>query len=339
MARRLIYDHCRLLDKESIRLLQIVRTSPVPVLSLHSYRLAEAPDFYALSYTWGNPFPPLTPEKDVYNETVQCILTSGDVECNFDVTRNLFDALDRLVRKGINGPLWIDALCINQDDTGERQEQVAIMGQVYAFAQEVIVWLGPASVLDKDAVTLHNEFLPALRRHFGGSMPRPEELEALSLSKLLGLGLLSDPRTLTSYAWFRWRAWFQRAWTFQEAFLARRIKILYDNHIIEWCDLMDFAFYNLYLHPNVAFRALVLKTRWLGKPTSLCGLESLRAMYSLGSQDNNAIRSFFNTHDGVNLQSELEQGSSESQVNKDCSANVTGRCKKGIFPHGFRDYY
>ena len=311
MARRLIYDHCRLLGKPSIRLLEIVRTSPVPVFSLHPYRFAEAPDFYALSYTWGNPLPPLAPGADVYNKTVKCILTSEDVQCNVDVTRNLFDALCSLARRSINGPLWIDAVCINQEDTDERQEQVAMMGQIYASSKEVIVWLGPTSDLDKDAVILHNEFVPALRRHFGGSIPGPGELKALSLSKLLELGLLSHPNMLKSYEWFRRRAWFQRAWTFQEAFLARRTKILYDNHIIKWCDLMDFAFYELNLHQTVIIQGLVPEAHQLGMPTSLRGLENLRATFSIGSQDN-AIRSFFNTHGGVNLHSKLEEGSSES---------------------------
>ena len=39
----------------------------------------------------------------------------------------------------------------------ERQEQVAMMGQIDASSQEVIVWLGSMLDLDKDAVTLHNE--------------------------------------------------------------------------------------------------------------------------------------------------------------------------------------
>jgi hypothetical protein len=334
MARRLIYDHSRLLGKDSIRLLQIIRISPVPVLRLRPYRFAEAPNFYALSYTWGNPLPPLAPETDTYNETVKCTLTSEDVECNFDVTKNLFDALCSLARTGINGLLWIDAICINQEDTDERQEQVAMMGRIYASAQEVIVWLGPTSDLDKDAVTLHNEFVPALRKHFGGSIPGPAELKALSLSKLLELGLLSNPQALKSYEWFRRRAWFQRAWTFQEVFLARRIKMLYGNHIIKWCDLMDFAFYDLNLHQTVKIQGHVPEAHQLGMPTSLRGLENLRATFSIGSQDN-AIRSFFNMHGGVNLQSKVDEDGSEShrlQVNEDNAVRKSReRVKRAYF--------
>lgn len=338
MAHRFLYKQCRLPSKNSIRLLRILHTSPVPVLSLHPYRFAEAPDFYALSYTWGNPLPPPAPEKDVYDETVKCILTFNDVDCDVDVTRNLFDALCLLAKKGIDKTFWVDAVCINQDDTDERQEQVAMMGRIYASSQEVIVWLGPTSALDKDAVTLHNKFLPALRRHFGGFIPGPGELKALSLSKLLELGLLSDPQALKSYEWFRRRAWFQRAWTFQEAFLARRIKVLYGNDIIKWRDLMDFAFYDLNLHQTVTIRGLVPEAHQLGMPTSLRGLENLRATFSIGSQEN-AIRAFFDSHGGVNLRSKIEEESSEShqlRVNEDDALQQPqGQVKRAYFLMAF----
>jgi hypothetical protein len=38
--------------------------------------------------------------------------------------------------------LWIDALCINQDDDAERVHQVGIMGSIYRQARQVLVWLG-----------------------------------------------------------------------------------------------------------------------------------------------------------------------------------------------------
>jgi hypothetical protein len=39
--------------------------------------------------------------------------------------------------------LWIDAVSTNQEDLQERGHQVQIMGDIYATAQGVIVWLGP----------------------------------------------------------------------------------------------------------------------------------------------------------------------------------------------------
>jgi hypothetical protein len=39
--------------------------------------------------------------------------------------------------------LWMDALCINQEDVIERNQQVYLMGSIYSQAREVLVWLGP----------------------------------------------------------------------------------------------------------------------------------------------------------------------------------------------------
>jgi hypothetical protein len=48
-------------------------------------------------------------------------------------------------RKRITEPLfiWIDALCINQMDLGERGVQVEVMKRIYELASGVWVWLGP----------------------------------------------------------------------------------------------------------------------------------------------------------------------------------------------------
>jgi len=40
--------------------------------------------------------------------------------------------------------LWIDALCINQDLTSERNHQVRLMKSIYSSAKHVLIWLGPA---------------------------------------------------------------------------------------------------------------------------------------------------------------------------------------------------
>lgn len=37
--------------------------------------------------------------------------------------------------------LWIDALCINQDDVTERNHQVALMAGIYSSADQVVIWL------------------------------------------------------------------------------------------------------------------------------------------------------------------------------------------------------
>ncbi|KAF2732509.1 HET-domain-containing protein [Polyplosphaeria fusca] len=55
--------------------------------------------------------------------------------------------------------LWIDALCINQDDIVERGHQVRLMREIYSKAQKVSVWLG-------DEKHMQDTFIE-LRKHQG----------------------------------------------------------------------------------------------------------------------------------------------------------------------------
>jgi hypothetical protein len=41
-------------------------------------------------------------------------------------------------------PIWIDAVCINQDNLQECSEQVVKMGAIFKRAAKVITWLGDA---------------------------------------------------------------------------------------------------------------------------------------------------------------------------------------------------
>ena len=78
--------------------------------------------------TWGNAFE---------GRTIQ--LNNG---FQLGITDNLYKALRRLRRPLASRTLWVDALCINQNDIDERGWQVSIMGQIYKSALNVLVWLG-----------------------------------------------------------------------------------------------------------------------------------------------------------------------------------------------------
>lgn len=122
-------------DSEVIRLLHLLpndKGTPRIYCELREYTLQEAAGRYkALSYTWAGG---------------QC--ASGlrpAVYCNnvlVDVTPNLYEALHRLREPLGLVTLWVDLLCINQADVGERTHQVGMMRDIYAKCSEVIIWLG-----------------------------------------------------------------------------------------------------------------------------------------------------------------------------------------------------
>jgi hypothetical protein len=96
-------------------------------------------EYTALSYTWG------------METSLSTVAVNG---YRLEVTKNLEIALRHLRLIDDTKTLWIDALCIDQNNILERNQQVQLMAQIYATATETIVWLGPAAdgsdwVLDK----------------------------------------------------------------------------------------------------------------------------------------------------------------------------------------------
>jgi hypothetical protein len=101
--------------------------------------LFDAPPFAALSYCWG-----------ALNDQVR-ITVNG---LGYQVTSNLHAALTRLRKDGVER-VWVDAICINQQDLEERSHQVKRMGAIYQEAYQVVVWLGNAQdEADKDIASL-----------------------------------------------------------------------------------------------------------------------------------------------------------------------------------------
>lgn len=122
------------LGPNQIRLLMPVKkSSGDPTFNLQHVSVSSRPKYAALSYVWG-------PPGDTHNVKV-----NGRP---FQVGKNLYDALKELWTSNfISGPLWIDAICINQgaDPAAlrERSVQLSLMKQIYENASRVLVWLGP----------------------------------------------------------------------------------------------------------------------------------------------------------------------------------------------------
>lgn len=57
---------------------------------------------------------------------------------------NLLSALRAFRRRKDTAYLWVDAVCINQDDLDEKMTQIKLMGDIYSLAERTVIWLGPA---------------------------------------------------------------------------------------------------------------------------------------------------------------------------------------------------
>jgi hypothetical protein len=95
---------------------------------LEKVSLKDPPKYSALSYRWGG--------------SGRQILVNDKL---FIVTDKLEIALQHLQQDWKPLTLWVDAICINQQDTDEKAQQVRQMTDIYRRASQVLVWLGPAA--------------------------------------------------------------------------------------------------------------------------------------------------------------------------------------------------
>jgi hypothetical protein len=236
----------------SIRLLNLeIGSSDDDYGRLETFRLEAAPPFAALSYTWGNPYAEPNYElEDVsqgaeysrkYTPERNCSIRCHETKVM--VTHNLVDALDNIKRRympqgwspGSTPYIWIDAICINQEDLQERGAQVAIMDRIYASAQRVFVWLGSslpktekALELIKYLATIPEEKYDIMKDHDPKLVW--ETYKALDMEKITP----DDWLILLS---FLERNWFHRVWMIQEYCLPRYSTVLCGLDRIPWMDI------------------------------------------------------------------------------------------------------
>lgn len=119
-------------DKPTIRILTLsAGTGDDPLYGtleetcLHN----EVPPYDALSYCWGHP-------------ALDAVI---DLDCSrgsLAITKTLDCALRVLRYQDKVRRLWIDQICINQQDQSERSHQVRLMWKIYSCAEHTVVWLG-----------------------------------------------------------------------------------------------------------------------------------------------------------------------------------------------------
>lgn len=185
--------------------------------------------YRALSYAWGDP---------AKVERVQC---NGQ---EIGIASNLYEALLHLRNPHRERILWIDALCINQEDFNERGHQVRSMKTIYAQAREVLVWLGQEDDAVSKAFRCLREFKPTfvgpanvLALGFKPSYVPESDSDWHTIgfnfaipddkSRLLTADLVSLMKLLE-------RPWFRRLWVLQEVAHARRVTLISGRSTVDW---------------------------------------------------------------------------------------------------------
>ena len=138
---KFLYSYSALPLGFDIRLLRLMPhkdgTAPIQC-QLFDYSLQESDQrthpYDALSYVWGGSDKPLS-----------IFVDEHDQQHTLPVTKNLHEALSRLRYRSIERIIWVDAVCINQENEQEKVQQIQLMAKIYAQASRVVVWLGEAA--------------------------------------------------------------------------------------------------------------------------------------------------------------------------------------------------
>ncbi|KAK8103037.1 Heterokaryon incompatibility protein 6- OR allele, partial [Apiospora sp. TS-2023a] len=168
---------------------------------------ADRPPYETVSYCWGDP------------AETGAIFVDG---LEMVVPLSAAAVLKRMRKPTEDRTLWIDAICINQDDVDERGRQVALMRKIYCNTVQNLIWLGEGveeatgyclAVLDsiyRHAKSVTNDFATSLDEITCKTLPS---------GSISGLGgSLLEHHLITFFS----SPWFERVWVIQEALLAPR---------------------------------------------------------------------------------------------------------------------
>ncbi|KAK3312636.1 heterokaryon incompatibility protein-domain-containing protein [Apodospora peruviana] len=186
---------------------------PIPLSQVHTR------PYDALSYAWG------TEDRD---RRVRIKSQAGRV---ITVTPSLYAAIERLRLLDAQRLLWIDQLCIDQENVHEKEDQVGRMRDIYRQATRAVVWLGEH---DDDTDVLEDmyqklDISPPVQ---SVSNPAITMLNYELLRALVGLSPEGDNISsgpLDVLERFLNRAWFRRAWVYQEAVVASRVEMIWGH--------------------------------------------------------------------------------------------------------------
>jgi hypothetical protein len=194
-------DHIRLLSLRDTRLEHGVLCG----IKIVTVALSSAPEYEALSYCWGS------------TDSCTGLFISTEDSCIqvCRVTENLATCLHSVVTsprpdQKESGYLWVDQICINQNDVAERNAQVRRMADIYKIAARVIIWLGQVTEFDINDVIL--DLQPGQDREWRGS------------------SIFHWVQQWTIFA----RPWFFRQWIFQEAVFGRQLLVLLGTDFRTW---------------------------------------------------------------------------------------------------------
>ncbi|KLU81137.1 hypothetical protein MAPG_00232 [Magnaporthiopsis poae ATCC 64411] len=268
-------------SRREIRLIEIASFDPcdksdVISCQLHVVSLIDKPYFVALSYVWGDPKDTIeilvngTPIQATINlagALRQAVIHAPkhipseddsawtDIESDDDGDFTNGDAPHTAPTAGDWSALrfWADAVCINQEDTDEKNHQIPLMKDIYSGARLVVGSLGHGedpkldlalkglkdlfNVCDRNIIPQYEQDTLRQRTSFSNLAPGTLfNADNFNLAWLQSLPYLhAPPSSVTHPCWesvveVALNPYFKRVWIIQEMTLARNLVLMSDGH-------------------------------------------------------------------------------------------------------------
>ena len=213
------------------------------------------PQYVTLSYTCGEPRSDFelryTPGARSLNEDRGTVIHVNGLD--MVIAPNLSQALARLIHLPDVSLIWIDAICIHQQDLEERASQVQFMRHIFGSASRVLIWLGDdfrgeaaaafdllSQLADLDRSDHKESPLPVLKLRDEHSEIIATYFRESEYFSTLGLSSSTFDQW-TALVLLLERRWFTRQWCLQEVLLAKSwdaVSVLCGEESFPWKEVM-----------------------------------------------------------------------------------------------------
>ncbi|KAJ2995248.1 hypothetical protein NUW58_g1328 [Xylaria curta] len=163
-------------------------------------------EYIAISYFWGS----LPADRLL-------VLADGST---VTVTAKVTHILQEIIYQIRCDIIWIDAVCINQQDSSEKSTQISLMVDIYSCAKSVEIWLdaGRPSVHDLSGALIDRD-KPSISS------------DTVNILTLRNFFYAHKPYTIVEILELIWSPWFERAWVVQEYCYAKQHRFHYRGAI------------------------------------------------------------------------------------------------------------
>ena len=196
----------------------------------------------ALSYAWGQ----LQVVHTLLLSTATKVTKDGKPDTNgklgpwgkIEIHNNLYTILQQLRRRRYSRFVWIDAICINQEDNVEKSIQISMMRPVYHEASCVLVWLGEASEVEEGALAI----MPAMTKILQKAVDDGHAIDPARPDTFNSVGLPEPSHGIwCALGSLMTRPWFRRLWALQEVVLPEFVQVLCGSRTTSWETLEEFV--------------------------------------------------------------------------------------------------